>query len=839
MQVGGGVAEVVGGLAALLLFSTATLAVSKRYRFPSTVGLVVVGVALSQLGRLGPGYLEALHAFELPPAVVFFVLLPALVFESAFNLEGRALRENLAPVLTMAVPGLLVSTGLLGALMHWTTGMEWTMALLLGTVLSATDPAGVTALFRQLGAPKRLSILVEGESLFNDATSIVASRIILGVILAGSVSTAAILSGVGQFVVIFLGGLVVGWGAAVAVGMILGRVEADAFIEISLTLVLAYLSFILAEEALGMSGVMATVASGIMIGGWGKTKISPELQDHLRGFWQYMAGVANALLFLMVGLRVDLGALAASIDLVAVAIVAMVLSRALVVFGLVPLVGRLPRTDPVDRRYQAVMVWGGMRGGIALAIALSLPAFPGREVVIAVTMGAVLFTLLVPGLSMKWLVRKMRLHVPPLSDRLSRAEGLLAAKRKTLRQIPELEEGGLFSPRVAEAMRSRTERDIREAREVLRELRTMELDREEERRLLHLRCFAEEKSSYYRMFEDGHLSEAAYRDLRHSLELQTEKVRHTGNLPPYTLYPPGEERVEFLLVRVLDRIPGLGSAVERIRARRTAKDFEVSWARSRATRDILRSLDEMGREESVPPDVVDEIRDYYQSWHDSARRRMDLTAEQFPEFVSSTQERLAERLAIHAERQAIQERARSGALPDGVAEAILKEMAGELRRIRATQASKLQVSAEELLRKVPFFQDTPEDEFQRVADLLRPRTAPSGQPIIRQAQTGDSLFLVARGVVRVTRTLRGERQDIATLTAGDFFGEMALLHGTPRTASCIAVTPCALYELRRSDLDVVRSACPAIQAALEDADRTRSRELRSRAARKAEAVDST
>lgn len=151
---------------------------ARRFRFPSTVGPVVVGVVLSQLGRIGPEFLEPLHAFELPPAVVFFVLLPALVFESAFNLEGRALKENLAPVLTMAVPGLLISTGLLGALMHWTTGMSWPLALLLGTVLSATDPAGVTALFRQLGAPKRLSILVEGESLFNDATSIVASRIV-------------------------------------------------------------------------------------------------------------------------------------------------------------------------------------------------------------------------------------------------------------------------------------------------------------------------------------------------------------------------------------------------------------------------------------------------------------------------------------------------------------------------------------------------------------------------------------------------------------------------------------------------------------------------------------
>jgi len=830
VETGGHVVGLVGAVAGLLLVAAGTQALSKRTRFPFTVALVLVGIVLDQAARGGPEWMAPILEFELPPGVVFFVFLPALVFESSFNMEARALKENLSPVLTLAVPGLLISTGLVAAAMHLAVGMEWPMALLLGSILSATDPVGVVALFQQLGAPKRLTVLVEGESLFNDATAIVLSKVVLGLMLAGTLTTAVILEGALEFLVVFFGGLAVGWACAAVVGLVLGRVEADAFIEISLTLVLAYFAFILAEDVLATSGVMATAISGIMIGGWGKRKISPELAEHLEHFWDYLAGVANALVFLMVGLRVDLGALLGSLDLLLLAILAMLGSRALVIYGVIPIVGRLPGTDPIDRRYQTVMFWGGLRGAIALAIALSLPPFEGRETIVALTMGAVLFTLLVPGLTMEGLVSALGLDVPPLSDRLARTEGLLSAKRRTLGQIPELREGGLFSPRIAETIGERCREDIRRMRRELEELRERELDVEEERKLVFLRCFAEEKSLYYTMFSRGHLSEWAFRDLSHSIELQTEAIRHEGRLPEYTLHPPTGERLETILHRVLEQLPGTGGAVESLRAERTARDYEVAWARSRASRKVLGELDDLGAEESARSDIVEEIRAFYEYWHANARSRMDQTAEQFPEFVASTQERLAERLVLHAEREAIEEKAHAGTIPEGVAESMLDEMAQDIRELRASQRSKLRVDPRELLRKVPFFEETPEEEFARVAERLRPRTAPAGDVIIRQGETGDSLYLVARGVIRVSTEDGGRKVDLATLMAGDFFGEMALLRGEPRTATCRAVTPCALYELRRSDLDAVRSACPAIQEALEEADRERRADLATRTA---------
>jgi len=816
--------EVVGGTFSLLLLAAAVQALSKRIKVPFTVALVVVGIIVAQFGHLAGGILEPMLSMELPPEAVLFIFLPTLVFESAFNLEVRALRENLAPVLFLAIPGLLISTVMIGGVMVLTVGMEWPVALLLGSMLSATDPVGVIALFRQLGAPKRLTVLVEGESLFNDATSIVAARIIQTVMLAGVITTSGVFDGILTFFIVFVGGLVVGWIFALLVGQLMGRVEGDAFIEISLTAVLAYFAFILAEEVFHMSGVMATVAAGMVIGSWGKTKISPSVAHQLEHFWEYLAQVANALVFLMVGLMVDLGALLDSWHYLVWAILAMVVSRAVVVYSLVPLVGRLPGTDPIDRGYQTVMFWGGLRGAIALAIALQLPDFPQRDLLIAIVMGAVLFTILIPGLTMGKVVSAFGLDEPPLSDRLARIEGLISAKRRTLQQIPELREGGLFSPRIAENLQTQSTLELERMRGELDVLREKELDLPEERRLLYLRCFAEEKSLYYDMFSKGHLSEGAYRNLAHSIELQTEGIRHEGRIPEFTLHPPTGDRMENVLFRLLDQIFGFRGVAERMRAGRTARDYEVAWARSRASGGVLRDLGGLAEADSTRPDVVEEVRAFYEYWHENARTRMDLHSEQFPEFVGAMQERLAERLALHAEREAIEEKAHAGTIPPGVAETMLEEMAHELRKLRVSQVSKLKVDRSELLRKVPFFQETAEEEFEKIASRLRPRTAPAGEAIIRQGDAGDSLFLVARGVIRVTREDDGKRRNLATLMAGDFFGEMALLHQEPRTATCKAVTPCALYELRRTDLDALLAASPQIQQALEEADRRRRAE---------------
>jgi CPA1 family monovalent cation:H+ antiporter len=825
------VVTLVGAFVGLLVISAIVDAIARRLKIPFTVALVVAGAVLGTWAERW-SFLAPIGSLEVTPDAVFFVFLPTLIFQSAFHLDARALRANLAPTLALAVPGLLVSTGLIGAIMKAVGGgvglpLTWPEALLLGSILSATDPVAVISLFSQLGAPKRLTVLVEGESLFNDATAIVLSRIILGVIAAGTFSSAAILDGAVEFGAVFFGGLLVGAALALLAGFIIGQVRNDAFIEITVTTVLAYLSFYVAEHSLHLSGVMAVVAAGVLIGGWGKTKISPAIAKYLEHFWDYVAGVANALIFLLVGLTVHVNELVDALPILVWVIAAMLVSRALVIFTLVPLSGRISGTRPISRSYQAVMYWGGLRGGIALAIALALPeTLPDKDLFVTIATGAVLFTLIVQGLTIERVVKHFRLHIPPMADQLARIESRIAGKLRALDAIPQLQAGGLFPPRIAKDLREKTDGELAELRKELAGLHERELDGDLERRILYLRSFGTEKTRYFEMFGEGHLSEGAYRDLIHSVDLQTDAIRYEGELPVFTLHPPRGERFSASLLRDFGRVPGLGGLVERAREAAAARDYEVAWARFHCDTPVIEDLERVDITGTHRPRAMEEVLTSYRYWRESAKARLDETAELFPEFVAATQERLAGRLALQAEHAAIEERAHSGAVPHGLSVAMLDEVDAELAALRTAPASKLVVDPEELLRKVPFFQGLPREEFAQVARSLHQRTAPSGDTIVRQGERGSSLFLVARGVVRVIRTDGDTDRPIATLLAGDFFGEMALLHGGTRTATCRAVTPCALYELARADIDAVLASCPAMRGSLEEADRVRRAELK-------------
>ena len=815
-------AHLVGTVVGLLLIAAGTLALCKRVKLPFTVALVLVGMLLTGLADHGPRFLRPLVDYEVSPGVILFVFLPTLIFESAFNLDARQLRSNLLPILTLAVPGLVLSTALIGTFVWLVTPIELPAALLLGSILSATDPVAVISIFKQLGAPKRLTILVEGESLFNDATAIVVANILVAVVAAGYFTLETAIHGVGSFLQVFIGGILVGWLLALATGWLLGWVEGDPYIEISLTTILAYSSFLIAEAAFHVSGVMATVAAAITMGGWGRAKISPSVAGYLEHFWEYMAFVANALIFLLVGLRVDMGALNDAAHILPWVIVAMLISRAVVVYGLVPIAGRF--SAPVERAYQTVMYWGGLRGAIALAIVLSLD-FAFADTFVAVVTGAVLFTLLVQGLTIEKLVKRLGLDQPPLADRLARVEGLLASKQRALARIPELQTGGLFSARVAKRLTQHAEGEVQELRDELEALRGTELSDEEERRLLLTRCMGTERSFYYDLFTKGHLSERAYRDLAHSLDLQLDALRQDRSLPGYTLHPPRGGWMRRISHTLTEHDWEFGGLADRLGLALIARDYEEAWGRYRGAAQVMGKLDAMAAERGIGEAAIERIRERYRSWFESARDRLDTIAAQFPEFVGAMQERLAGRLVVHAQEEVIEAEARAGTLPSGIAETMVEELEGEIRVLRGSDLSHLKIGPEELLRKVPFFQATPEDEFNRVAALLKRRMIPDGEAIIHQGEMGESLYLIARGVVRVTVDNHEGERALATLMAGDFFGEMALLHHEPRSATVRAVTPCAVYELKRHIFDEIRTACPAIQAALEAADSERKQAL--------------
>jgi CPA1 family monovalent cation:H+ antiporter len=282
-----------------LLFVAALVAIAaRRLRLPYTVALVLVGLLIT--------FRQPLE-IELTPEIILALFVPPLVFEAAFHVEFRRLREALLPILVLAIPGVLLTTVIVGYIISAGLGISLSSALVFGALIAATDPVAVVALFRQIGAPKQLSVIVEGESLFNDGTAIVVFNLMLAAALpaaGGSTQTGGIVAGIVDIVRVSAGGLVIGAGLGWLVAQLIARLD-DYLIETTLTTVLAFGAYLVAER-LHVSGVLAVVTAGIISGNYGPQGMSPTTRIVLFNFWEYLAFVANSLVFLLIGLDVNL-----------------------------------------------------------------------------------------------------------------------------------------------------------------------------------------------------------------------------------------------------------------------------------------------------------------------------------------------------------------------------------------------------------------------------------------------------------------------------------------------------------------------------------------------------
>ncbi len=373
---------------ALLFIASLVGILAQRFRVPYTVGLVIVGLGLTLLRP---------EEFEIPPEVILSVLVPPLIFEAAYHIQWRSLRRNLVTILALAIPGVIITMVLVGGMITLGTGIAFPVALVFGSLMAATDPVAVVALFRSLGAPKRLQVLLEGESLFNDGTAIVIYNLMLVVAINGTFNLSESLINFGR---VAGGGIIVGLGLGALISWIIGRIN-EPLIETALMTVLAFGAYIMAEK-LHVSGVLAVVVAGLVNGNVGSQNMSPKTQIVVFNFWEFAAFLANSFAFLVIGLSIDLRTLADNLLPIFIAIAAVLGARAVVVYGITAFVKTLPKG------WKTVIFWGGLRGAISLALALSLPASLGAERVQlrAMAFGVVLFTLLVQGTSMQKLLHR-------------------------------------------------------------------------------------------------------------------------------------------------------------------------------------------------------------------------------------------------------------------------------------------------------------------------------------------------------------------------------------------------------------------------------------------------
>jgi CPA1 family monovalent cation:H+ antiporter len=435
-------------LALLMLASTVAMA-TRWIPIPYTLLLVIVGVVVSPMH-----FLPVVH---ISPELILLIFLPALLFEAAWNLELDALRKNLVPVVILAVVGVIVSVGVVGAILHLTVGLRWSAALLFGAMISATDPVSVLALFRRMGLPGRLTAIIENESLFNDGTSIAVFQILLGIAMGTTVGPASELAALSlrSFLIVSAGGMLVG----AVVGILASTLTAhfdDQLLEITLTTTSAYGVFLVAD-ALHVSPVIAVLFTGLVIGNYGRSRgMSATTELAVTAFWGYAAFVVNSLVFLLIGLETHITVLAENAAPIAWAVAAMLVGRGIAVYGLMP-IGALFGSG-VPRRWQHVLVWGGLRGSLSIALVLSLPdALAGRQRLVAMVFGTVTFSLLCQGLTLSPLLKLLRLRGEPPSPEDTQYEllnGLLLADTAARVELDEMRRRGLVTDRLYEALKS-------------------------------------------------------------------------------------------------------------------------------------------------------------------------------------------------------------------------------------------------------------------------------------------------------------------------------------------------------------------------------------------------
>ena len=380
-----------------LLLIAAILAMTvRRLKIPYTVGLMLTGIVLA----VSPFPTDDV---DITKDLIFTILLPPLIYEAAIYIKWQELCRDLAVILTLATIGVLLSAAVTAAGMHYLAGWGWQSAILFGVLIAATDPVSVIATFKEAGVHGRLRLLVEAESLFNDSAAAVAFSIALVFASGGSIT----LFGTLQTLVITIAGGIL-CGALVAGGVLLlaGRTD-DHLIEITLTTVAAYGSFLLAEH-FHLSGVLASLVAGLLTGNIGSLgSFTDKGRESVVSFWEFIAFIVNSLIFMLIGIRAAYQEFTNLLIPIVIAIIMMFAGRALAIYPLSALFSR--SALKISFNHQHILFWGGLRGALALALALGLPPeLPERGSIIAVAFAVVAYSIFVQGLTMVPLLRKLK-----------------------------------------------------------------------------------------------------------------------------------------------------------------------------------------------------------------------------------------------------------------------------------------------------------------------------------------------------------------------------------------------------------------------------------------------
>lgn len=797
-----------------------TRRLSQWSRFPFTVAMLVLGIVAGIALQTAHVDWPIAHLLSgggaISPDLIIFVFLPALVFESAFALDVHAFRKNLGFVVVLAVPALIVSTVLTAGWMVGVTSevagiagwsWSWGAALVFGALISATDPVAVVAILREVGAPKRLGLLIEGESLLNDGTAIVVFGVLIALLTGGTFD-------LGHTVVELLrvggGGVLVGLLLGMGTAAWLARTYDDALVEITLTIVAAYAAMIVAESVLHVSGVLAIVTAGVYLAGPGRNRITPSVAHFLHQFWEMLAYIANTVIFFLVGFLIAAHlhlARPSTVAIILVGFVGLVLIRFAVTFLFRPVANRLVE-QKVDARTAAVMSWGGLRGAVSLALALIVMQREDvpeelRVQILTVTAGIVLLTILVNGTTTGWLLRKLGF------TRVGAAEALQEARvaERVLADVESRIDDADDDP----ALRTIPWQDVRAELAARRAEVATRLDEaidafeqagsRARETALWRRALLVERRFYRHAYADGTLGSRALEGLELELDTQLDGIEADDLTPPASrLTAPGwAARIERLLRK-------LGAGLGQLAFRRLTMHYDQARVVAEAAE---RVRSELRQDRLDDPETTDAIVAVYGEYRREAKEVVEDLRLHLPEVAMAIEKRLARRIALDFERSSFGRLRKEGAIGESVAARTDADLRARAKRLYFGATRVELTETAELCRETALFADLEEEVIDELAAMTAEEAIPKGEWLFHEGDHGDSMYIVARGVVEVIDEASDE--SVALLGGGDLLGEMALLTGDPRTAGARAGTPVTVGRISRRDFRQLMETRPEVQ----------------------------
>ncbi|WP_170763317.1 cation:proton antiporter [Ruegeria lacuscaerulensis] len=796
---------VIISVIAVLFFVTGLaepLAAKLRLPFTAIIALlgIFIGLAASAFLRtdltdaLNP-VAEAILGLPIRSDIFIYVFLPTLLFQATIGMDLRQMIRDGVPIVVLAVVAVVVATGFVGYALYGTSGLPLTACLLIGAIVSTTDPSAVVSIFRSIAAPQRLTRIIEGESLLNDAAAIALFGLFLGFVTIGipdpSLGTA--LSG---FPLLIVGGAVTGWLATRFAVWIMSLFPDFILAQLSISVALPYLAFIMSEQVLSASGVIAVVAAGLSLHLTAPGRLSPQAWEKLRESWDLLAHWAGALIFVLAALfipRLLQEIRLSDFGLILVVIVAAIVARALILFVLMPVLTGLRVSPAIDRSFRFAILWGGLRGALTLALALAVtenPMIPHetKRLVGILATGFTLFTLIVQGTTLRRVIRKLGLDRLSSFDAAISQQAVAVALQTVREDVADVtqsyrlnhetvrSEAKSFGNRLGEAVRvaeettglldkdrvklglvslAAAERELalNQMRERLVSIRVAE-------RLITnadslIEAVRTKGRAGYRRSAGGMLAYGP--GFRMALALHN-RLRVSGPLSKLTA-----DRFEFMLSqRVILEDLGvfIDSRIRRIHGKRVAQLLHATVA----------------RRENALSAALDGLR------------------LQYPGYAEELERLFIRRAALRFEEREYRSLHEDGLIGTEVYTALLQDLLARRAALDSRPGLDVAVQRAELIRRLPFYASLDRRNRRRLQRSLKSIFVNAGDKVLTVSATGKSVYFIASGAIEVTRAGRTSR-----LGRGDMFGHDTMLNQELRPAQARAIAPSVLLALREHE----------------------------------------